>query len=314
MIGNPDGTDLIASPAPSAIKLGFSLLTYATHSEGTLPHLLEKAPSIVVGGWGKRWKRYDQKLEFVLDYARRSPAEHIIIFVDGFDTELKLPPEEAVKRFRSLRVPFLVSSWGAESVFPELVVRRAFACGNAECVNSGMYMGYANTVQTVLEAALTAQDTRGDDQRALELARLRLQHLVKVDSGCRVFLNMNSRERARGLAKDADPVFVGRNGASWSRGPKALAKQSGHFSRLLVIDVGACILAVALGLLWGSLDLPTFCAKFPLFPFVVGLCCLFSPHFSVSVASALFLLSIFTVCHGCTARGAAECATTSTHN
>ena len=158
-------------PTASAKQLGFSLLTYATHSEGTLQQLLDAAPSIVLGGWGERWRRYAQKFEFVLEYSKRSPADHVIIFIDGFDTELRLPAEEAVKRFRELRVPFLVSSWGAESVFPELVVRRAFACGSTKCVNPGMYMGCTGSVCAVLGAALKAQDTPSCFAWALFTAR-----------------------------------------------------------------------------------------------------------------------------------------------
>jgi len=280
---------------PESTPRDFSLLTYATHSEGKLQELLEAVPFAVVGGWGRPWKQYAQKFEFVLEYARGKPSDHIIVFVDGFDTEVRQPVSEAVHRFRAFGIPFLVGSWGAESAFPELIVRRAFACDSSRCANSGMYMGYAGAVCEVLAAALDARDARGDDQRALELARLRLPHIVYVDVECRVFLNLNARERLVGIAKDAQPVFVGRNGSSWSRGAAAAAKQGRHVSRLLVLDAGACVLAAVLGFMWGSLRLPTICSLFPVFPFLVGLCCLFSPLFTVSVASLLFLMSVFVV-------------------
>lgn len=297
------------SPGQDAIggipRKSFSLLTYATHAAGSLQKMLDSEPSIQVGGWGQPWEKYIQKFTFVLNYAQQCPPEHVIIFVDGFDTELRLPVEVAVDRFRKMQVPFLVSSWGAESVFPELVARRAFACVTPECVNSGMYMGYASAMQLVLKSALDAGDARGDDQRALELSRARVRHLVHVDSACRIFLNLNARERAQGYYQD--PVFLGRNGASWSRGAKALAMQSGHFSKLLSIDVGACLVAAGLGIAWGTFDMPTICARIPLFPFVVGLCCLFSPQLSVPVASVLFVLSLFSVCYGCTVPNSHPC-------
>ena len=59
-----------------------SLLTYATHAEGTLSQLVASFPDIVVGGWGEPWRRYVQKLEFVLKYASSKSPEHIVIFVD----------------------------------------------------------------------------------------------------------------------------------------------------------------------------------------------------------------------------------------
>ena len=153
--------------AMEVVASDFSLLTYASHSEGMLPQLLQRAPTVVVGGWGQPWSSYVQKFEFVLEYARRIPSTHIIIFVDGFDTELRLLPEEAVRRFREMRVQFLISSWGAESLFPALITRRAFGCEELDCANSGMYMGYAGTVKKCLQSALQSEDSRDDDQRAL---------------------------------------------------------------------------------------------------------------------------------------------------
>ena len=146
-----------------------------------------------------------------------------------------------------------------------------------------------------MQSALQSEDSRDDDQRALGLTHTLLRDLVCVDTHCRVFLNLNPREWANGLPKDFDPVFVGHNGGSWKRGRKALTKQGTHVSRLLFIDTAICALVCVLGICWGGFQLPTPCVKFPLFPFLVGMCCFFSPRLSVSTASVLFLASLFAI-------------------
>ena len=279
----------------------FTVLTYATHSEGLYDRLVKDVPWVQVGGWGRQWKGFLQKFEYVLDFARECEPSHVLIFVDGFDTEVAGCPEEAVNRFLDMGVPFLVSSLGAETLLPSLLQRRVFGCGSDQCANTGLYMGYADAVRQVLEAALSMEHAHGDDQRALGLARstdASAAALVHIDVDCRIFMNLNARERmATKLPPQLSPVFVGRNGSGVLLSWRARRRWVCHFSRLLATDAALCVLVSALGALWGSGALPTPCCFAMLFPAVVALACLFSPTFSITQVSGLFLLSLFALFH-----------------
>lgn len=291
---------------------GFSLLTYATHAEGRLQQLLSSAEAtgsaVHVGGWGEPWRHFMQKFEFVRDFAAQTPADHVVIFVDGFDTELRHPASEAARRFLHMRADFVVGGLGVETLVPALAIRRAFFCSQEPCGNSGMYVGYAHAVHALLTAALEEEDARGDDQRALGLARARLGAMaVKVDADCEIFLNLNARERT-GKAElgKRDPVFVGYNGESWVRSRASFMRQASHFSSVLCSDALACMLVASLGLCWGSYSLPVPCGSAPSFALTVALVCVLSPGLTLRQTGLLFLLSVFAICHTCT-RSAASC-------
>lgn len=241
-----------------------------------------------------------QKFEYVRSFAAALPPEHVVVFVDGFDTEMRHPAAEAVRRFLRMRADFVAGGLGVETLVPALAFKRAFFCSDEPCANSGMYMGYAPAVHALLSAALEAEDARGDDQRALGLARSRLSSLaVKVDVDCEIFLNLNARERfgenESALAK-RDPVFVGHNGESWLRSRNSFARQCSHFSSVMCSDALLCLLVIALGVCWGVFGLRVPCASTPSFALAVAVICVFSPGLSLDQTAVLFLMSTFAIC------------------
>jgi hypothetical protein len=272
----------------------FSVLTYATHSQGSFEELVRSLPGIRVGGWGEKWSGFTQKFQFVLAYAEACDDRHIIIFVDGFDTELRRPPEEAVRRFLRMGAQFLVSSLGVEMQLPALVSRSIFKCTDADCANTGLYMGFAAAVRQVLAAALLEERALLDDQRALELARARLPRgLVRVDSDCDVFHNLNLRERRRG--GEVKAVFVGKNGtstfASWRAGRGRVL----HFSRVLAHELLLVVLVATLAVAWKRFSLPSLCCGDLVFPACILVAVLFVPAPSLTFSSGVFLLALFSL-------------------
>jgi hypothetical protein len=257
----------------------YSVLTYATHDEGSLQALRRAVPGLVVGGWQQPWCGLADKLRFVLAQARAAPDDHILIFLDGFDTEARLPPEVAVERFLRLGAPVLVSAAsGGEASMPQLLVRRAFGCAGPWCANTGLYMGRSWALRQLLAVALEQESS--DDQRAFELARRLLPGLVRVDSDCVVFRNL-----PRGEEREDTAVFVGRNARQTG---SAALRQLRHFSRLLGPDALLALLALSLGLCWRWLRWP-----WPhwLLPLVVAALCFWGV--SQQQQELLFLLALF---------------------
>lgn len=270
----------------------FSVLTYATHKEGSFASLVESIPGIRIGGWGEGWRGFMQKFEYVLAYAREQHPRHVIIFLDGFDTEARLDPAEAVRRFRALGVPFLVSGVGMEMHLPELLARRVFMCQSDSCANTGLYMGYAEAVCLVLETALASDNALEDDQRAFELARGRLPRgTVVVDADCEIFHNLNAQE-ARLSPDSLRAVFLGRNGRGMLQSWRAGRRWATHFSRVLAAEALLSLLAVALGATWAVFSLPLPCCAAQAFPALLAMCCLFAATPSPAAVGVLFLLSL----------------------
>ncbi len=289
----PMGKDVAGMALPGGGS-SYTLLTYATHAQGTFAELVAAAPGMRVGGWGEKWRSYLQKIEFVHHVCITCDPSHVLIFVDAFDTSLRRPPEEAVRRFREVGAPVLVSGIGFERSVPPLLRRLLFACSSGSaCANTGLYMGTAGALREVLEMVLSLADlARDDDQRALELARQELRPgSLRVDLEGRVFLNLRAGEA---LPEGADPVFVGRNGTAAFASLRAFNSRAIHYGRLLSQDLLLASLTVVLALVWRSARLPLLsCCGGGAFPALVLLVALFAPAPSACVWGVVTLSSLF---------------------
>ena len=146
------------------------LVTYATHAEGSFEALSASRPDLVVLGWGTRWKGFFDKVDAMQEFVAALPEEDLVLFVDGFDTEVT--DTEAVRRYMeethprvdvlfSLHVPPLAVPWIAD-----YVVRRQFLGVR----NSGLYVGRVRALRRLYaEAQEVREECLGDDQRAFNL-------------------------------------------------------------------------------------------------------------------------------------------------
>lgn len=174
------------------------IVTYATHEQGMFRKLVHNPfrASVRVLGMGLPWKGFFDKLKAVREYAIRLNPEDVLIFLDGFDTQIMADPRDALaiwKKIFGARV--LVSKtprlFGL-SVLDSYVERRIFR-GD---INSGMYMGKAADISYMLAKAMEKEkDSKGDDQCALNLAAAELGGLVRVDRDELIFKNLTYRER-----------------------------------------------------------------------------------------------------------------------
>ena len=191
------------------VNMTFSIITYATHSQGKFDQLLQDCPSIHVGGFGTKWNGFMDKIKFVHEFAQNKEPEHIIIFLDGFDTSIAKHPKLAVKRFKKQGCRILLSHGTLESTMWRSGRRRIFGVNDHTVANSGLYMGYARDI-----AALTAEMIEcdvADDQRALNIITHRRHNFdIKVDYDHRVFYNTTFSDRD-GRVIDSNAVFLGFN-------------------------------------------------------------------------------------------------------
>ena len=189
--------------------MAFSIVTYATHSQGRFDQLVQDYPSIHVGGFGKKWNGFMDKIRFVHEFAQNKEPEHIIIFLDGFDTSIAKDPKLAVKRFKKQGCRILLSHGTLESIMGKTFRRRIFGVNDHTVANSGLYMGYARDI-----AALTAEMIKcdvTDDQRALNIITHRRHNFdIKIDYDHRVFYNTTFSDRD-GRVIDSSAVFLGFN-------------------------------------------------------------------------------------------------------
>lgn len=192
--------------------MSYSVVTYATHSEFMFDELKARLPSVVVGGWGTKWKGFMDKIAFVREYAARQDDEHVIIYLDGFDTRVVKDPALAVKRFKeefsTCRV--LYSYGTVESETFRAFRRRIFGVKSGLVANCGLFMGYAKDLHGLMRSIESVGVS--DDQRALNVVlQTRKTSGLCIDVQQRIFHNLSYDERKASGLPASDAVFLGYN-------------------------------------------------------------------------------------------------------
>lgn len=189
----------------------YHIVTYATHGQGLLRKLTNnphKVP-ITVLGWGKPWYGFMDKLVAMQQFCSSLPPDDIVVFLDGFDTVINRHPETAIARFLRMQPPtgILVSVEQSASHLHDWYNQRVFGPNYARCrVNSGMYMGYASSLQSFL-AKVLSQPAVTDDQRAFN----NCCDYVTNDTTCAIFRNLiqlNPLQPCPRSVAHLDAVFV----------------------------------------------------------------------------------------------------------
>ena len=87
------------------------IITVATHKDGKLQELIDNKfnYNITVLGMGQTWTGFKMKNELALEYINKLQDDDIVIFLDGFDSEIKLEPNLAVERFKKNNYKLLFS-------------------------------------------------------------------------------------------------------------------------------------------------------------------------------------------------------------
>jgi len=177
--------------------------TYATHTAGFLRDLLGNPfhQDIVLLGFGTKWRGYMDKVRAVASYAKTLPEHDLLVFVDGFDTQMDQALSSFVEDFQSLGAPLVVSHEPLHGPLVQFIMDGA--------ANSGLYAGYAGVVVDLCDKMIE-RETR-DDQRALNLALADIDHVI--DRDCVLFRNISFARPETAQQAQAKPYFTSFPGA-----------------------------------------------------------------------------------------------------
>ena len=166
------------------------VVTYATHAQGKFDELINNKHDVPVKvlGWGDTWISYtESKIKGVYNYVKTLPEDKIIIFVDGFDSEIQGSLEEAVRRFKTFNTEIVVSQNTSEVAFGGLYTHnKTFGSCQQTILNSGLYMGYAGALSKLLNQMLLLDDE--DDQRAMNTI-CSSSNNIAIDKDNLIFVN-----------------------------------------------------------------------------------------------------------------------------
>lgn len=180
------------------------IVTVATHKEGKLQELIDNKfnSNITVLGMGQKWTGFKMKFELVLKYVNNLQDDDIVIFLDGFDSEIKLDPNLAIERFKKNNYKLLFSYEPGSNFFK--IDRMVWpSCKKNEPLNTGIYMGYVKYLKIFLTECLKAKCK--DDQVIANTLCKKLE-FIEVDTNEIIFQNL---KLANDFNYNNKAIFIG---------------------------------------------------------------------------------------------------------
>ena len=183
------------------------IYTFATHRQGLFDELINnKFVDIRVVGFGSTWKGFIQKFSEINRAIVEDavPDDEIVVFLDGFDSRIRLDPNIALERYEQAfpSHPVLYSR-DLQDLYSKHSHKRIFL-GD---LNSGMYMGPAGKVRRVLSACLELNES--DDQRAVNIVAKDKKYEVIQDTQELIFKNLPRFKRgSKCNSNETDAVFI----------------------------------------------------------------------------------------------------------
>jgi len=165
------------------------VITVATHTEGNLNNLIHNKQHIPIKvlGYGQKWEGFKMKFRLIYEYLLDLPDDDIIIYLDGFDSDVVLSLDIAVDKFKKSNAFILFSKDIKDiHVFHEVITPFFKRC-NHNYLNAGMFMGYAYYVKMLFKKAL--QDPCKDDQVVLSHL-FEEEHSIQIDDNNEIFQNI----------------------------------------------------------------------------------------------------------------------------
>jgi len=221
------------------------VVTYANKKFGLFDKLVdnEHGVPIKVLGMGTEWTGFNDKYRGVLAYLKKHKSDDdIIVFVDGFDTLVNKDLSGFEEKFRATGAGIVVSkdvlvSW-VPTVLGRHINRTVFGtCDGKHAANTGMYVGYARDIKTVLAHAL---DMSCEDDQVNMNALCSAYDFISVDEDCVFFENVGV-----GRQKSSSAYFVSFPGTpSLSRVHRA-AREYAQFFRVQFVVLAIIALAVS---------------------------------------------------------------------
>ena len=164
------------------------IITVATHKEGKLQELIDNKfnSNITVLGMGQKWTGFRMKNELALEYINKLQDDDIVIFLDGFDSEIKLEPNLAVERFKKNNYKLLFSYDPGSNLFK--LDRLVWpSCKKNEPLNMGLWMGYVKYLKIFLTECLKA---KCKDDQVIANSLCKKLEFMEVDKNQQIFQNL----------------------------------------------------------------------------------------------------------------------------
>jgi hypothetical protein len=180
--------------------MSLEIVTYANKSQGMFEELVnnEFGVPVTVLGWGTKWNGFSDKYKAMTKHLETKNDNDIVIFLDGFDTKINKNPHEVAELFKECDCKVLVSRDPDPFYAAPLVFGK---CGEKSTANSGLYMGYAKELKSVIDEALAEKCE--DDQTNINTV-CQKSEFVKVDEEEKIFKNFGPL----GKKHDTNAIFV----------------------------------------------------------------------------------------------------------
>ena len=173
----------------------YEIVTVATHNEGKLDELINNELNIPVTvlGMGKKWTGFRMKYELMYEHIQSMDDNKIIIFLDGFDSNIVRHPSNAIQKFQEKNAKLLFSKDLENQGISLKMQSKVFTpCKNNVILNSGMYMGYVKYLKPFYKYTLS--QTCKDDQRNANKS-CRHFDFISIDIEYEIFHNVSPFER-----------------------------------------------------------------------------------------------------------------------
>lgn len=163
------------------------VVTYATHDFGTFQKIIKNdfGVPVKVLGWGTKWNGFTDKIKAVSEYCENLPDDELVVFIDGFDSQIIRPLDDLEHTFSNLNCKVLISK--DPSIVGKHITKKVFGtCKDDVTANSGLYMGKNMYLKTFLKSAL--EQKTPDDQTNFNLS-CQYFDWVRVDEENKIFFN-----------------------------------------------------------------------------------------------------------------------------
>jgi hypothetical protein len=221
--------------------MSIEIITVATHKEGKFEELIHNIYNIPIKvlGFGQKWTGFNMKNKLIYDYIQHMPDNKIIIFLDGFDTEIKSHIKVAITRFKKNNYKLVFSKEvGSQIFYAEKMVFNK--CRNNLIGNCGLYMGYVKYLKIFLYEAL--KNKCQDDQVVMNNLCKKF-NFIDIDEKEEIFQNLKIVNNYKYNNK---AIFIGFPGTiSLKRGYRGVFEY-GQFFIIPILIVYIIILYIVL--------------------------------------------------------------------
>ena len=209
----------------------YKVVTVATHKEGRFDSLINNIYNIPIKvlGFGQKWTSFRMKYELIYDYIKNKNDNEIIIFLDGFDSDIKYPVKIAIDKFKKKKYKLLFSKEiGSKIYYAEQLVFNT--CKNNTIGNTGLYMGYVKYLKIFLKEALKKKCK--DDQVVMNNLCNKFD-FIDIDYNEDIFQNLKIKNNYK---YNNRAIFIGFPGTlSYKRVIRSILDYSQFFILLLLL-------------------------------------------------------------------------------